>query len=52
MYSQNSFAFQYPAFGLAKFKSNGNVNLGATHSGFSGWRVLNIRQSTAEYGKF
>jgi len=47
MYSQNSFAFQYPSAGLQQeFKSNGNVNLGATHSGFSGWRVLNIRQSS------
>ena len=47
MYSQNGWDFQYPSVGLQQqFKSNGNVNLGATHSGFSGWRVLNIRQSS------
>jgi hypothetical protein len=47
MYSQNGWDFQYPSVGLQQqFKPNGNVNLGATHAGFSGWRVLNIRQSS------
>ena len=48
MYSQNGWDFQYPSVGLQQqFKPNGNVNLGATHAGFSGWRVLNIRQSSS-----
>ena len=28
----------------ARFKSGGDVSIGSDHSGFSGWRVLNMRQ--------